>query len=262
MRYLYHAMRMNLKSIAQYRASFLMQNIAQFIMVGGEFLAVVVLMTRFSSAGQWRAEEIMFFWGVMQFTFALCECLGRGISTFAYYVGSGDFDTMLIRPRPLMQQVMGHRLDPRRLGGMLVGGGTIALSCSRLGITWTLEKLGLTLLSGVGTFFLLLGLFLIEATVSFFSVRSIEMVNVLTYGGRATCQYPVDVYPRPLQILFTWVAPIALSMHLPISHVLGKPIFNVAMPLVWLAPLAGPLFFLLMSRVWYMGVRHYRSTGT
>ena len=43
MRYLYHAMRMNLKSIAQYRASFLMQNIAQFIMVGGEFLAVVVL---------------------------------------------------------------------------------------------------------------------------------------------------------------------------------------------------------------------------
>jgi len=159
MRYLYHAMRMNLKSIAQYRASFLMQNIAQFIMVGGEFLAVVVLMTRFSSVGQWRAEEIMFFWGVMQFTFALCECLGRGISTFAYYVGSGDFDTMLIRPRPLMQQVMGHRLDPRRLGGMLVGGGAIALSCSRLGITWTLEKLGLTLLSGVGTFFLLLGLF-------------------------------------------------------------------------------------------------------
>lgn len=262
MRYLYHAMRMNLKSIAQYRASFLMQNIAQFIMVGGEFLAVVVLMTRFSSVGQWRAEEIMFFWGVMQFTFALCECLGRGISTFAYYVGSGDFDTMLIRPRPLMQQVMGHRLDPRRLGGMLVGGGAIALSCSRLGITWTLEKLGLTLLSGVGTFFLLLGLFLIEATVSFFSVRSIEMVNVLTYGGRATCQYPVDVYPRPLRILFTWVAPIALSMHLPISHVLGKPLFAVPMPLVWLAPLAGPLFFLLMSRVWYIGVKHYRSTGT
>ena len=262
MRYLYHAMRMNLKSIAQYRASFLMQNIAQFIMVGGEFLAVVVLMTRFSSVGQWRAEEIMFFWGVMQFTFALCECLGRGISTFAYYVGSGDFDTMLIRPRPLMQQVMGHRLDPRRLGGMLVGGGAIALSCARLGITWTVEKLGLTLLSGAGTFFLLLGLFLIEATVSFFSVRCIEMVNVLTYGGRATCQYPVDVYPRPLRILFTWVAPIALSMHLPISHVLGKPIFAMPMPLVWLAPLAGPLFFLLMSRVWYIGVKHYRYTGT
>ena len=262
MRYLYHAMCMNLKSIAQYRASFLMQNIAQFVMVGGEFLAVVVLMTRFTSAGQWSADEIMFFWGVMQFTFALCECLGRGISTFAYYVGSGDFDTMLLRPRPLMQQVMGHRLDPRRLGGMIVGGGAIALSCARLNIPWTAERLGLTLAAAVGGFFLILGLFLIEATVSFFSVRSIEMVNVLTYGGRATCQYPSDLYPRPLRILFTWVAPFALSMHLPISYVLGKPLFHVPTALVWLAPLAGPLFFLMMTRVWYVGVRHYWSTGT
>ena len=262
MRYLYHAMCMNLKSIAQYRASFLMQNIAQFVMVGGEFLAVVVLMTRFASAGQWSADEIMFFWGVMQFTFALCECLGRGISTFAYYVGSGDFDTMLLRPRPLMQQVMGHRLDPRRLGGMIVGGGAIALSCARLNIPWTAERLGLTLAAAVGGFFLILGLFLIEATVSFFSVRSIEMVNVLTYGGRATCQYPSDLYPRPLRILFTWVAPFALSMHLPISYVLGKPLFHVPTALVWLAPLAGPLFFLMMTRLWYVGVRHYRSTGT
>lgn len=253
---------MNLKSIAQYRASFLMQNIAQFVMVGGEFLAVVVLMTRFTSAGQWSADEIMFFWGVMQFTFALCECLGRGISTFAYYVGSGDFDTMLLRPRPLMQQVMGHRLDPRRLGGMIVGGGAIALSCARLNIPWTAERLGLTLVAAVGGFFLILGLFLIEATVSFFSVRSIEMVNVLTYGGRATCQYPSDLYPRPLRILFTWVAPFALSMHLPISYVLGKPLFHVPTALVRLAPLAGPLFFLMMTRVWYVGVRHYRSTGT
>lgn len=262
MKYILHAMRMNLKSAAQYRVSFLMQNISQFVMVGGEFLAVVVLMTRFTSLGQWSAYEIMFYWGVMQLTFSLCECLGRGISTFAYYVGNGDFDTILLRPKSLLQQVVAHRLDPRRLGGMIVGGGAIALACTHLGIVWTAEKIGLTLIAALGGFFLILGLFLIEATVSFFSVRSIEMVNVLTYGGRQTCQYPVDIYPKPLRILFTWVAPFALSMHLPISVVLGKPLFDVPMALVWLAPLAGPVFFLLMTRVWYMGARHYRSTGT
>lgn len=262
MKYILHAMGLNLKSAAQYRASFLMQNIAQFVMVGGEFLAVAVLMTRFTSLGQWSADEIMFYWGAMQLTFALCECLGRGISTFAGYVGKGDFDTILLRPRPLLQQVIAHRLDPRRLGGMLVGGAALVVSCARLGIGWTAEKIGLTLMAALGGFFLILGLFLIEATVSFFSVRSIEMVNVLTYGGRQACQYPVDIYHRPLQVLFTWVAPFALSMHLPISHVLGKPLFPVPTILVWLAPLAGPLFFLLMARVWYLGARHYRSTGT
>lgn len=262
MKYLFRSMVMNLKSAAQYRSSFLMQNVAQFVMAGGEFLAVVVLMTRFTSAGRWAAEEIMFFWGVMQITFALCECFGRGISTFAYYVGSGDFDTMLLRPKPLMQQTIAHRLDPRRLGAVIVGAGALALSCSMLSIAWTPEKLLLTFLACAGGFFLLLGLFLIEATVSFFSVRSIEMVNVLTYGGRTTCEYPVDLYPRPLQMLFTWVAPFALSMHLPVSFVLDKPLWNVPMALVWLSPLAGPLFFLFMTRIWYIGVKHYRSTGT
>ena len=76
MRYLYHAMRMQLKCAAQYRASFLMQSIAQCVMVGGDLLAVTVLMNRFRGLGHWSAEEILFFFGVMQLTFTLCECFG------------------------------------------------------------------------------------------------------------------------------------------------------------------------------------------
>ncbi len=114
----------------------------------------------------------------------------------------------------------------------------------------------------MGTTLLLVGLFLIEATVSFFSVKSIEMVNVLTYGGRTTCQYPVDIYPTPLRLLFTFVAPFALCMHLPVSWVLDKPLWGASYGAALLAPLAGAVFFGVMVRVWYWGVRHYRSTGS
>ena len=104
---------------------------------------------------------------------------------------------------------------------------------------------------------------MIEATVSFFSVKSIEMVNVLTYGGRQTCQYPVDIYPRPLRLLFTWVAPFALCMHLPLSVILDKPLMAVPAWQVYAAPLAGPVFFAVMALVWRrLGVTHYRSTGS
>ena len=248
MRYLYHAMRMQLRCAAQYRASFLMQSIAQVVMVGGDLLAVTVLMNRFRGLGQWSAEEILFFFGVMQLTFALCECFGRGISNFSNYIGGGEFDAMLLRPQPLLLQMIGNRLDPRRLGGMLVGGAALLTAC---------------MLSSLGSFLLILGLFMIEATVSFFSVKSIEMVNVLTYGGRQTCQYPVDIYPRPLRLLFTWVAPFALCMHLPLSVILDKPLMAVPAWQVYAAPLAGPVFFAVMALVWRrLGVTHYRSTGS
>ena len=262
MKYMIHAVRMLFKSAMQYRSSLLMQVIAQFVMTGGEMLAVVVLLTRFRAVGHWGAGEIMFFFGVMQATFALTEMLGRGITSFAWFVQRGEFDALILRPRPLLVQVMVSQLDPRRLGGIAVGVIAMLVAGARLSIQWTLLKALLLAEVVVGSMLLLLGLFMIEATVSFFSVKSIEMVNVLTYGGRSACQYPVDVYPNVLRFLFTYLAPFAMCMHWPVSWVIGAPMVTLPVWGYFLTPLAGAGFFAIMVRVWYIGVKHYRSTGT
>ena len=262
LRYMGRAMGLLLRSAMQYRASFLMQTLSQAVMTGGDLLAVAVLLGRFTRLGPWSGPEILFFFGVMQCVFALGQFLGRGVENFSAYVHSGEFDTMLARPRALFVQVICARLDPRRLGGILVGLCALALAAAGQPIAWSWGKALLLLVSCLGSALLLLGLFLIEATVSFFSVKSIEMVNVLTYGGRAACQYPADIYPRPLRLLFTFVAPFALCMHLPVSWVLDKPLWGASYGAALLAPLAGAVFFGVMVRVWYWGVRHYRSTGS
>lgn len=262
MKYMLHAVRMLFKSALQYRSSLLMQVIAQFVMTGGEMLAVVVLLTRFKAVGHWGAGEIMFFFGVMQATFALTEMLGRGVTSFSSFVQRGEFDALILRPRPLLTQVMVSQLDPRRLGGILVGLIAMLVAGTRLSIQWTLLKALLLAEVVLGSMLLLLGLFMIEATVSFFSVKSIEMVNVLTYGGRSACQYPVDVYPGVLRFLFTYLAPFAMCMHWPVSWVIGEAMVTLSVWGYFLTPLAGAAFFAVMVRIWYAGVRHYRSTGT
>ncbi len=263
MKYYLHSVLMLLKSATQYRASFLMQILSQAVMVGGELMAVAVLLARFSAIGQWSAGEILFFFGMMQVIFSLVEFIGRGITSFAGIVGGGEFDTLMLRPRPLLLQVICARLDPRRLGGILVGLAAMIIAGGLLNVTWTIGSVLLLVSSTIGTIMLLLGLFLIEATVSFFSVKSIEMVNVFTYGGRTACQYPVDIYPGWLRRLFTWVAPFALCMHYPVAQALGHPMADAPAWLVALAPLSGGLFLAAMVWVWYrFGVRHYRSTGT
>ena len=262
MKYMIRAVQMLFKSAVQYRASLLMQVIAQFVMTGGEMLAMVVLRTRFKAVGNWGAMEIMFFFGVMQSTFALTELFGRGITSFSAFVQRGEFDALILRPRPLLMQVMVSQLDPRRLGSFAVGVIAMLVAGSRLNIQWTLVK-GLLLAEVMlGSMLLLLGLFMIEATVSFFSVKSIEMVNILTYGGRTACQYPVDVYPGVLRFLFTYLAPFAMCMHWPVSAIIGKSMVELPMWMYFLTPLAGTVFFALMVRIWYIGVKHYRSTGT
>jgi len=262
MRYVIHSVRMLMKSAMQYRASLLMQVVAQIVLTGGELLAVTVLLSRFRVVGHWGAAEILFFFGVMQATFALTELFGRGIAAFQGFIGRGEFDSLLLRPRPLLLQVMCSQLDPRRVGSCAVGVTAVLIAAGQLNIAWTAGKALLMLEVVVCSMLLLLGLFLIEATMCFFSVKSIEMVNVLTYGGRSTCQYPVDIFPTPLRLLFTYVAPVALCMHWPVSWVLGQPMTSLAAGWYYVTPLAGAVFFALMARVWYAGVKRYRSTGT
>ena len=262
MKYMIHAVKMLFKSAMQYQASLLMQVLAQFVMTAGEMLAVVVLLSRFKVVGHWGAGEIMFFFGVMQSSFALTELFGRGITSFPWFVQRGEFDALILRPRPLLMQVVVSQLDPRRIGGVTVGVIAMLAAGSRLSIVWSLTKVLLLVEVVLGSMLLVLGLFMIEATVSFFSVKSIEMVNILTYGGRTACEYPVDIYPRVLRFLFTYLAPFAMCMHWPVSYVIGVPMVELPTWTYFLTPLAGAVFFALMVRVWYIGVKHYRSTGT
>ena len=80
MKYVFHALRMQWRCATQYRASFWMQTLAQLVMSGSELMAVLVLLGRFTSVGQWSGSEIMFFFGMMQMTFAITECVGRGLT--------------------------------------------------------------------------------------------------------------------------------------------------------------------------------------
>ena len=106
--------RMLIRSQMQYRASFLMQTFTQLVMMVTELLAVLILMDRFSVLGQWNRGEILFFFGVISTSFYLCECFARGITQFPPLIAQGDLDSMLIRPRGVLFQVICSRADPRR----------------------------------------------------------------------------------------------------------------------------------------------------
>ena len=163
MKYVFHALRMQWRCATQYRASFWMQTLAQLVMSGSELMAVLVLLGRFTSVGQWSGSEIMFFFGMMQMTFAITECVGRGLTAFSRVVQGGEFDQILLRPRNLLLQVLCSSTDPRRLSTAVLGIVLMWFSVTQLGIPWTLGSTVLLLISVAGTVLMLLGLFLVEA---------------------------------------------------------------------------------------------------
>ena len=153
-------------------------------------------------------------------------------------------------------------MDPRRITCIAVGTLSLILGSRLSRVAWTPANILLLAESIICGFWLILGLFLIEAILCIHSVKSVEIANALTYGGRSACQYPVDAYPPFLRTLFTVIAPFAMVMHVPASQILGKPVFGWPAWAAWISPLAGPLLFAVMVFLFSRAIRFYRSTGS
>ena len=257
------SMKMLMKCQFEYPVSFFLQTLAQLIMEGGEMLAVILIINRFDRVNQWEAGDLFFFFGLMSVTFYLTECFGRGITgNFPYMIRSGQMDTVLLRPRGVLTQVLCSAVDPRRIACIAVGTTSLVIGCRMAQVRWTaLKVLAMAEAVGFGAV-LILALFLIEAVFCIYSVKSVELVNALSYGGRSACEYPIDIYPRPLRILFTVIAPFALVLHAPASYILGKQLHGWPEWTAFVCPMAGAAFFGIIYLLFRKAMRHYRSTGS
>ncbi|MCR5767890.1 MAG: ABC transporter permease [Lachnospiraceae bacterium] len=257
------SMSMLMKSHLQYTSSFIMQTLAQLVMQCGEMLAVILIVDRFGMLGPWTGGNLFFFFGIMSVSFYITEIFARGLTgDFPSMVRTGKLDTLLLRPRGVLTQVLCSGVDPRRITCIAVGVTAMIMGSNLSDISWTFLKVLALIESILMSCLLILGLFLIEAVFSIHSVKSVELVNALTYGGRSACQYPIDIFPKPLRVLFTVVAPFALTMHVPASYILGKTLYGWPDWTVFVTPLSGLLVFAIMTVVFNFGIRFYRSTGS
>ncbi len=246
-----------------YRASFAMQAVGDLVLSTGEFLMIWALFARFGSLLGWRLEEIALFYGLVNSAFILAESLGRGFDNFSRLVRSGDFDRILLRPRSAVLQIAGNELRLMRVGRLLQSGGILIWALWRLGVgraPWQLALLFATLAGGSCLFY---GLLILQATLCFWTIESLEVMNTLTYGGVETGQYPLSIYRRAFRAFFIFVVPLAAVTYFPAIALLGRddPLGTPR----WfqtVSPVLGVVFLMASLQVWRIGVRHYRSTGS
>ena len=135
------SMAMLIRSQLQYPVSFLIQTLAQLVMEGGEMLALILLIDRFDRLNQWGPGDLYFFFGLMSVSFYLTEIFGRGITgAFPSMVRSGQLDTILLRPRGVLTQVLCSAADPRRITCIAVGVVSLEMGSRMAPVAWTPVK--------------------------------------------------------------------------------------------------------------------------
>lgn len=253
----------SVKSQLEYRASALFQIVGQFLINIIEFTALWTLFDRFGNLNGWTLPEAAFCYGLVGTIFGAADFFSRGFDMAGNLIRTGEFDRFLLRPRSLVLQMFGYEVTLRRFGRMGQGLLILIWALSQLQLDWTVGKILLLLYTIPCGMVFFISLIIIQASLSVKSVQSLEFMNVLTYGGVQTAQYPLSVYTDFFRRFFTFVVPLGCVTYYPSLIILGKT--DSLMDWIgfgWFSPVAGPFFFLLALWLFRRSLRWYMSTGS
>ena len=213
---------MLLKSQLQFKASFIMTAIGQFIVSFSTFLGVYFMFSRFHSVESFSLQEVMICFSVVLLSFPLTECFVRGFDLFPKLIKTGDLDRILVRPRGVVFQVLTSTMEFTRFGRFFQAVLVLCYAIPASGVCWTWDKVVTLLNMFLGGTAVFAGLFVLYAGFSFFTIDGLEFMNIFTDGSREFGKYPLSIYGKGVLRLLTYVIPIALFQYYPFLYLIGR----------------------------------------
>jgi len=247
-----------LRGQMQYKVSFVLTAIGQFLVSFTGFLGVYYMFNRFNSVEGFTFSQVLLCFGVLLASFSLAECFVRGFDTFRGIISNGEFDRIMVRPRNEILQVLSARIDFSRIGRFLVSVGLLVYAIANSGVAWTPDRILTLIFMIIGGFFVYAGLFVVYASICFFTIEGLEFMNIFTDGTREAGKYPLSIYGEGILKFLTYVVPIALFQYYPFLYLIGQSDnkFYIFLPLI------AALYIFPCLLFWKFGVKHYKSTGS
>jgi ABC-2 type transport system permease protein len=254
----------SLRAQAQYPTATLLLMAGHAAATAVEILGVFALFHRFGQVKGWTFGEVALFYGLINITFSIADMLTRGFDVFGTdFVRTGAFDRVLLRPRSATLQLIGYEIRLSRFGRMLQGLAVVILATKLAPIHWEPAAVAIAVWAVAGGVALFAGILVLQATLAFWTIESLEAFNVLTYGGVQAAQYPLNIYADWFRRVLTFGVPLACVAYYPVLAILKRP-DPLGAPdwILPLTPLAGFAFLALSFLAWRVGMARYASTGS
>ena len=248
------------KSQFQYKASFFMMVLSQFIQPFALFAGIYFLFERFGTIKGWTLYEVFLCYAVVGACFSISTCFARGFDCFANMIRTASFDRVLVHPRGTILQVLGANFDIKRIGHLLQAIIVFIIALFGAHISWHFVKVVMLFNMILGGSIIFTGIYILQAAASFWTIEALEVANIFTHGMKEHASYPLNIFPKWITLFFTFVIPFGTVSYLPLQYLLDK-IDGFGWFYAFL-PLLGALFIFPCILAWKIGVRRYASAGS
>jgi ABC-2 type transport system permease protein len=251
----------SLRSRMQYKMNFLVSSFSYGMIMAVDFILLAAILKRFDHVQGWHLYEVGLLYGISSSAISLYRVFGAEIHNFERYMVEGEFDSLLIRPVSPLTLLLTKNMDLSRIGG--AAQGFIILVISLAGINLEKSEMALLMLylpiSIVSGVVICFSLGLLTATIAFWTQRIKDFQSFTLYAPFNAANYPMNIYPGWLKIIFFTVIPVGFMNYIPILYLLNKggSIWNLGWP-----PAVALVFLCLALQFWNFGIKHYHSTGS
>ena len=253
-----HYVSISVRSAMQYKASFLLTAVGQFLVSFNVFLGILFMFKRFSAVEGFTYSQVLLCFSILLLEFSLAEMVARGFDMFPDMVRTGEFDRVLVRPQSEVLQVLGSEFELTRMGRMLQAVVMFVYGISAGDVSWDITKVLTIINMLVGGIVVFSAMFLIYAAFSFFSLEGLEFMNIFIDGAREYGKYPMGVYGKKILQITTFVIPYALVQYYPFLYLIGQETSRFFV----FVPLLACWFMAPAWLLWRFGVRSYQSSGS
>ena len=133
---------------------------------------------------------------------------------------------------------------------------------AKVGLAPTLTNILLVLCILVGRTMIRGAVWMFCGSMSFWTKSTANFTDMVGELFERLSMYPVTIYPRWAQMLFTFFLPLAWMTFWPVKDMLGLGGFAIPVPLALVTLVVGLVMFAGSCAVFRAGMGRYESTGS
>ena len=227
-----------------------------------DFSEIYVLLFNVPVFGGLDLAQAALVFALANLGFALADLIFGQLDSIPTMVRLGQLEALLVRPMPLMAQLVASDFQLRRLGRAVVSLLLLAIVLPLVDVDWTAGRVYLLLITPLVGCAVYGAMFAAAGGLQFLLVDGAEFTSSFVYGGGYAGQVPGSVLPPLLRAAFTFAVPATLTGYAPALLLLGLP-GPTLLPawLGWWGPLAAVWSWLLAALAWRAGLRRFTGAG-
>ena len=160
-------MKVHFKSELQYKMSFILSFLSQFIVFFGYYFSIICLFDKFSNIKGFTLYEVLLTFGIIQFGFSFCETFFRGIDQFDNLIVDGSFDRLLLRPQNILLQVFASEVSFVKASRLIQSIIVLIIAIINIDVNWSIDKIITLVFMLIASILIFLGIFILAAAYCF-----------------------------------------------------------------------------------------------